>query len=124
MAPTKQDVSNFIRTSFRSVWDIELLCYLRLTPGINQPPPKMVADLRASELVVANSLAALLANGLIVVEADGSARYAPASENLDRMSMAAQELYQRSPDAVRRMIVSAANPGIAAFADAFRLRKD
>ena len=30
----------------------------------------------------------------------------------------------RSPDAVRRMIVAATSPGITAFADSFRLRKD
>ncbi len=124
MIPTKQDVADFIGASFRSVWDLELLCYLRLTPGLDQPAARMVADLRASELVVANSLAALLAAGLIVVEADGSARYAPANQLLDQLSQSAGELYKQRPDAVRRMIVTAASPGISAFADAFRLRKE
>ncbi len=120
----QEEVAAFIRTSFRSVWDLELLCHLRRTPGENQHPTALVTGLRASEVVVANSLSALLTAGLIVVEPDSSVRYAPASPGLDRLSEQAETLYGRSPDAVRRMIVTAANPGIAAFADAFRLRKD
>lgn len=114
----------FIRASFRSVWDLELLCHLRRTPDENQHPGSLVTGLRASEVVVANSLSALLAAGLIVAEADSSVRYAPASPDLGRLAEQAETLYRRTPDAVRRMIVTAANTGIAAFADAFRLRKD
>lgn len=114
----------FIRASFRTVWDLELLRYLRRTPDQNHHPATLVTGLRASELVVANSLSALLAAGLIVTDADGSARYAPANQDLDQLCSAAEQLYNRSPDAVRRMIVTAASPGISAFADAFRLRKE
>ena len=124
MAPANQEVSAFIGSSFRSVWDLELLRYLRRSPGVGHSSVQIVADLRASDLVVSNSLSALLAAGLIVVEPGGSARYAPASEDLGGLSDAADALYARSPDAVRRMIVTAASPGISAFADAFRLRKD
>lgn len=119
-----EEVTAFIRASFRTVWDLELLCYLRRTPDSNQQGAALVAGLRASELVVSNSMSALLAAGLIVVDADGSARYAPANAELDRLSNGAEQLYNRSPDAVRRMIVTAASPGLSAFADAFRLRKE
>jgi H+/Cl- antiporter ClcA len=34
------------------------------------------------------------------------------------------ELYARRPDEVRRIIVASAAGGLAAFADAFRFRKD
>jgi hypothetical protein len=121
--PGEEEVAAFIRTSFRSVWDLELLCHLRGASGANQQPAALVASLRASELVIANSLSALLAAGLIVVEADAWVRYAPASAALDSLSQKAETLYRRSPDAVRRMIVTSANSGIAAFADAFRLRR-
>ena len=120
----QEEVAAFVRASFRSVWDLELLCFLRRAPDQNQPPATLVTGLRASELVVANSISALLAAGLIVEEPDHSVRYAPASPDLDRLSQGADVLYARSPGAIRRMIVTAANPGIAAFADAFRLRKD
>lgn len=124
MSPGNQEVSEFIRSSFRSVWDLELLSYLRSDPAQHHAPAKVVADLRASELVVANSVAGLLSAALIVVDPDGSVRYAPANPELDRLSDAVIELYRRTPDSVRRTIVSAASPGIEAFADAFRLRKD
>jgi hypothetical protein len=85
---------------------------------------EMVSELRGSDLVVSQGVATLAAAGLIVTEADGSARYAPASEDLDALVEQAEAFYATSPDAVRRMIVAAASPGITAFADAFRLRKD
>jgi hypothetical protein len=84
----------------------------------------MVVALRASDLVVTQSVNALGAAGLVLVEADGSARYAPANAELAVLAEGAIALYATSPDAVRRMIVAAANPSISAFADAFRLRKD
>ena len=84
----------------------------------------MVAGLRGSDLVVSQSLEALNAAGLVVVQEDGAARYGPASAGLDRLFEEARALYLKSPDAVRRKIVAAANPSITAFADAFRLRGD
>ena len=122
--PSKEEVASFIRTTFRSVWALELLCFLRQNRDRSLSHVEMVAELRGSDLVVTQSIAALAAAGLIVTDADGSARYAPASGDLDGLVEEAAALYASSPDAVRRTIVAAANPGITAFADAFRLRKD
>ena len=122
--PPDEEVSSFIRATFRSVWALELLCFLRQNRDRNLTRAEMVAGLRGSELVVTQSLDALTAAGLVLADADGSARYGPASDDLDRLVERAEALYAKSPDAVRRTIVAAANPGITAFADAFRLRKD
>ncbi len=122
--PSDEDVTSFIRSTFRSVWALELLCFLRQDRGRSLSHPEMVAGLRGSDLVVTQSVDSLTAAGLVLAEADGSARYEPASEELDRLVERATALYARSPDAVRRTIVAAANPAITAFADAFRLRKD
>lgn len=122
--PSEQDIASFIRASFRSVWALELLCYLRQNRDRSLSHGEMVTGLRGSDLVVAQSVESLAAAGLILVEADESARYAPASEDLDELVEGTEALYAKSPDAVRRMIVSAANPAITAFADAFRIRKD
>ncbi|MFN3388936.1 MAG: hypothetical protein ACK40O_08380 [Allosphingosinicella sp.] len=122
--PSEQDIDSFIRASFRSVWALELLCYLRQNRERSLSHGEMVTGLRGSDLVVAQSVESLATAGLILVEADGSARYAPASEDLDALVEGTEALYGKSPDAVRRMIVSAANPAITAFADAFRIRKD
>ena len=122
--PSRNEVASFIAATFRSVWALELLCLLRQHRDRSLSHAEMVAGLRGSDLVVTQSVESLAAAGLVLTEADGSARYAPASANLDRLVGQAEALYARSPDAVRRMIVAAANPGITAFADAFRLRKD
>ena len=121
--PSDDDVSSFIGATFRSVWALELLCFLRQEPR-GRSHEEMVAGLRGSDLVVTQSVESLTAAGLVIAETDGSARYSPASRDMDVVVERAVALYKRSPDAVRRMIVAAANPAITAFADAFRLRKD
>lgn len=122
--PSKQEVSSFIRTSFRSVWALELLCFLRQNRSRILSHEEMVAGLRGSDLVVEQSVESLSAAGLVLTEADGTVRYGPATPELDALVERTETLYAKSPDAVRRMIVAAANPGITAFADAFKLRKD
>ena len=122
--PSEEDVSNFIQSTFRSVWALELLCFLRQDGSRSHSHQEMVAGLRGSDLVVTQSVQALTAAGLVLVEGSGSARYHPASADLESLVEGSAALYARSPDAVRRMIVAAANPGLTAFADAFRLRKD
>jgi hypothetical protein len=122
--PSDRESSAFIRATFRSVWALELLCYLRKQRNRPLQPAEIVAGLRASDLVVRQSIEGLLAAGLVSVDAMGSVLYWPASEDLDRAASAAEALYARSPDSVRRMIVAAANSDITKFADAFRLRKD
>ena len=122
--PSSQEVASFIRASFRSVWALELLCLLRQNRERSLTHAEMVAGLRGSDLVVSQGVESLGAAGLVLAEAEGAARYAPASADLDALAGEAEALYARSPDAVRRMIVAAANPSITAFADAFRLRKD
>lgn len=82
-----------------------------------------MARLRASDSIVAQSIDALMAAGLVATESD-TARYLPASPDLDRKAEEAEAYYVKSPDAVRRLIVMSANGGLTAFADAFRLRKD
>ncbi|HYI64722.1 MAG TPA: hypothetical protein VEW71_07540 [Allosphingosinicella sp.] len=101
-----------------------MLRFLRQNRDRSLTASEMVAGLRGSDLVVAQSVESLVAAGLVLLEKDGSARYRPATPALDILSAEAEALYIKSPDAVRRVIIAAANPGISAFADAFRLRKD
>ena len=122
--PAKQDVTRFIRSTFRSVWALELLCFLRRHGDRAWVEADLVSGLRASDLIVSQSLTALTAAGLVTVESDGAARYRPASPDLDTLAAAAESLYTRSPDAVRRLIVSSAVSDLTAFADAFKFRRD
>jgi len=117
------DLATFIRDQFRSVWALELLLFLKSSPGA-WSGEQLVATLRASEAIVANSLTMLLAGGLIVRGEDGRASYAPATKNLEQLITETEALYAQKPDAVRRLIVSSSTGGLSAFADAFRLRRD
>jgi hypothetical protein len=121
--PSKQDVAHFITDTFRSVWALEVLCFLRRNRERSISPGELIAGLRGSNLIVSQSLESLMSAGLVVVEEDGGARYQPVSADLEKLVESTATLYAKSPDAVRRMIVAAANPGVAAFADAFKLRK-
>ena len=121
---SRGDVEDFVRATFRSVWALELLCMLRKDRDRSLSHREMVDGLRASDFVVTQSLGNLAAVGLVTLEEDGSARYRPAHGDADRLVEQTEELYAKSPNAVRRIIASSANPGITAFANAFRLRKE
>ena len=118
-----EDIASFVSGSFRSVWALELLLLLKREPG-QHAVAELVGMLRASDLVVRQALRDLVAAGLVAVDEQGQANFAPASTDLAALADGAEELYARRPDAVRRLIVSGSARGLAAFADAFRLRKD
>lgn len=120
---SKEQVSRFIRSSFRSVWSLEVLLLLKreLRPWSDA---EIVTALRASELIVSQSIAALGGAGLVVTDAAGRTEYRPSSEDAEGLVEEAERLYAGSPDAVRRLILNASSSRLAAFADAFRLRKD
>jgi hypothetical protein len=121
---SKEEVSSFIRATFRSVWSLELLIFLSDRDERSWSQAELVTSLRGSDLVVSQGLDGLVAAGLVAIETDGSARYRPASPDLQRLVDATKARYARTPDAVRRMIIVSASGDLAAFADAFKLRKD
>jgi hypothetical protein len=114
------NVTRFIQSSFRSVWSLELLLLLKR----NRAPwsqKGIVEALRASQLVVSQALESLAVAGLVAIRDDGQVQYAPVSDELARRIDETEALYAKRPDAVRRLIVAASKPGLAAFADAFKL---
>jgi hypothetical protein len=118
------ELKSFVTATFPSVWTLELMVHLRARREESFDRDTLVGELRASGLVIDQSLKRLAAAGLVLIDGDGCARFAPADARLDALSGATEQLYARSPDAVRRLIVAAANPGVAAFAEAFRLKGD
>lgn len=118
-----QEVARFIQSSFRSVWSLELLLLLKRAAGPHSRD-ELVTAMRSSELVVAQALDGLVAAGLALVDDEGRARYAPLSDDIARLVGETEAMYAGRPDTVRRLIIAASTPGIAAFADAFRLGKD
>lgn len=120
MKSSNDEILRFIASSFRSVWALELLLVLK-SERRAWSHQELVLTMRASELVVTEALAALEAAGLVSNESD-KAQFMPVGKEVTDLVDQAAALYARRPDAVRRAIVSVGDP--AAFADAFRLRKD
>ena len=122
MTSSDQDLLQFITSSFRSVWALELLLLLKRE---RRPwrQDELVTTMRASDLVISKALAPLLAAGLASQDEDG-VLYMPVSADVAKLVERTESLYAARPDAVRRAIVSASVEGLTAFADAFRLRKD
>lgn len=114
---------NFIQTSFKSVWALEVLLLLRRHSDRAWSPKELVRELRGSAPVVAQSVVALQSAGLIAEGADSRVQFAPASQSLRELVDAVEETYIEKPDAVRRVILMAPNEKLLTLADAFRLRK-
>lgn len=117
-----EDLLRFIGSSFRSVWALELLLVLKRDARV-WSREELVANMRASELVVSKALDSLVSAGLASVE-DAGAIYMPINDDVAGCVDQLEQLYAIRPDAVRRVIVSNTASGATAFADAFRLRKD
>lgn len=122
--PSDRDIEEFIADSFASIWDLELLSELIEGPGDAPTAQELVSRMRASELVVAQGAAALVAAGIAVLDSEGRLRFQPVNERVAHCARAACNFYARFPGRARRLIVAAQAPGLHAFADAFRLRKD
>ncbi len=122
--PASAELAGFLHLQFRSVWALELLLHLKRNSERAWSRAELVEAFRASDAVIGTSLDNLLAGGLVVVEDDQHARYCPANDDLERLIGETAMLYAKSPDAVRRLIVSSPASDVSAFADAFRLRRD
>jgi hypothetical protein len=120
----EQQLADFLRSTFRSVWAFELLLLMMEDPARCWAKADLVAALRASDAIVEQSVADLAVAGMIVPEQANSFRYRPASPALEALMEQARTRYRNAPDAVRRVIIRGRQHGIAAFADAFRLWKD
>lgn len=114
------DLATFIASSFRSVWSLELLLYLKREARAFSTP-ELVSALRASTAVVEQAVALLTAGGLACSE-DGSTMYMPVGPGVAALVDETERLYASRPDRVRRLIIAGSNPGLAAFSDAFRLK--
>src|SRR5918993_5586345 len=121
--PSQFEIESFISSNFRSIWALDLVQFLCADPQQSYSKDQLITGLRASDSVVTQSLASLVAAALVLVDRD-SVRLHVADQQSRALIEGAVQLYAKSPDKVRRLIISSASPGITAFADAFRLRKD
>jgi len=119
-----RDLLEFVQSSFRSIWSLELLIHLRGRPERAWSPDELVREMRGSLPVVEPGTATLQAAGLAATDPDGGVRYAPAAPDLDRLAAAAERAYREKPSEVRRAILAAPDDKLRSLADAFRIRKD
>jgi hypothetical protein len=118
------ELQDFIQSSFKSVWALELLLFLKRHGDAPWATDDLVREMRGSEPVVMQSVQTLQAAGLVARDADGRVLFAPASPGLRDLAEAAETAYIEKPTAVRRIILAAPNEKLHTLADAFRLRKD
>ena len=117
-----EELHSFIGSSFRSVWALELVLLLK-SEKRSWSRSELVTTLRASELVVNTALDGLVAAGMALVDEQG-ATYLPVNVEIGECVDELEKLYRTKPNAVRRAIIAASSSSAAAFADAFKLRKD
>jgi len=120
----QDQLESFIGNSFRSVWALEVLQYLAASPAAKFSADELITALRISDAVVSQSVENLSAAGLAVVDKERRIALHEGSPEQAGLLRAAIDYYRKSPDKVRRLIVAQASPGVTAFADAFKLRKD
>jgi hypothetical protein len=118
-----QDVKRFIRNHIRTVWDLELLLLLQRDPSRAWRAGELVRELRASTLIIGESLIVLTRTNCIVEDQEGLYRYNAATP-AGTLVPAVKEAYIRFPAAVSKLIWEAPHSKIQTFADAFRLKKD
>jgi hypothetical protein len=117
-----EDVLRFIAASFPSVWALELLLALKREHRV-WTRAELLESLRASDLVVSKALDALVTAGLASMEG-GGAIYLPVNRQIEECVERAEYLYASRPNKVRRAIVAASASSAAAFANAFKIRRD
>ena len=117
------ELLELIRRSVGSVWALELLLLLRRDRNRSWTAEDLLRELRASERLVADNLAALERGGLVVGE-HGQYRYNPATPALDEICGRLEDEYRTRPVRVINAIVSPPNDSLNKLANAFRLRND
>jgi hypothetical protein len=118
------EVTEFLRSSVKSVWALEALLFVRRRAERAWTVDALVTELRSSSMVVSDLLGGFVASGLVRDEGEAGYRYAPANPALDYAVAQVEKAYAERPIAVTKAILSAPNDKIQSFADAFRLRKD
>lgn len=121
--PSNQDLLDFIRSTIRSVWALEMLLALRRHGERAWTAEQLVAELRASIPLVADNLTVFEAAGLVLKE-DDRFRYAPASPWLESLCADLEAVYRERPVTVINAIVSPPGDKLRTLANAFRLKGD
>lgn len=122
-SPIPTDVVDFLNKHIGTVWALELLLLMRLTPSRVWTVADLAKELRASAPVITRVAPPLMAAG-IVVEVEGGWRYGPPRDDLDGTIARLESLYKQRPVTIIRHIALAPHREAQSFADAFKFRKE
>jgi hypothetical protein len=117
-------VDRFLRSTVRSIWQLELLLLLHRQRARLWTADELVRDLRASMLIVGDALDTLQKAGLVSRNANDQYQYWPITPELDHLIDEVAAAYAGSPVAVTEAILSAPSSSVRTFADAFKIKKD
>ncbi len=115
-------ILDFIRSSIRSVWTLELLILLRRQSPAALTLEQAARELRGTETLVAKCVPQLEVAGLIVHEGE-AIRFAPASPALQELCALLEKEYRERPVAVVDAIVSGHSNRLRMLSEAFRFRE-
>ncbi|MFN3655907.1 MAG: hypothetical protein ACK4UO_01480 [Pseudolabrys sp.] len=119
---SEAELLEFVASSFKSVWALEVVLALRRNRDRTWRPDDIIKELRSSRLVVAEALNNLAAAGLVAEEDGGGFRYA-AADALEETMAEVDKLYAVKPTVVIRSIVSTPNAKLQILSNAFRIKE-
>ena len=118
------ELLDFVRTSIRSVWTLEVLLVMWRSAPTPWSATQLIMELRASDAIVSEALVSLQDAGLVSPEGERTFRYAPASARLDSCVQQLAQVYRQRPTAITKAIFGNPNDRLHTFADAFRVKRD
>ena len=114
----------FIRSTFKSVWALELLLLMRSESSRVWSIEDLIRELRASDLIVRKVLPEFVREGLVEESPDKLFRYRPGRRSLEQLVNRVAEAYAENRLRVTEEILNAPSENILTFARAFRIKKD
>lgn len=121
--PLPIEVVAFVQVAIPSIWTLELLLFLTGRAPASFAEEELVRELRASPVLIADTLAGLKRAGLVEEELAGGFRYRPASAAAAALVEDLRRLSVERPVALRNAILAAPHQRVLVFANAFRIKK-
>jgi hypothetical protein len=114
---------DFVRHTLGTIWAVEQLLLMQRSPERKWSPAELVAELRASDLLVRKNLDVFERAGLVAPHEGGLYQFAPASELLSNTCADLAQLYRERPHTVQSAILSSPDR-LQQLANAFKIRRN
>lgn len=110
---TDEKLFAFIAAHIKSVWAIEQMHVLARTPDASWEIDALVRETRSSPIAAQEALRSLQDSGLVTRTSDGAYRFAPKSDELNRLAQGALKAYIERPRFVIQAIFASPQDGPA-----------